>query len=129
MKEKKSAKFFCEHCGSEVKANARFCPKCGKFFAAVRCPECGKLGSVSTFKQGCPRCHYAMTKEDLYGFSDSDGNTGSDGLEHKLSRSSKRKIREAFKKHEETDDIPSWFIAFGFFAFVLVFVLFLYKCR
>ena len=42
---KKQAKFFCENCGEEVAQNARFCNKCGRFFSAVRCPQCGKVGS------------------------------------------------------------------------------------
>ncbi len=60
-------KYFCENCGEEVAANARFCPHCGKFFAAVRCPSCGHMGSANDFKSGCPRCHYAMSQEDIYG--------------------------------------------------------------
>ena len=42
---KKQAKFFCENCGEEVAQNARFCNKCGRFFSAVRCPQCGKLSN------------------------------------------------------------------------------------
>ena len=41
MASKASAKFFCESCGAEVPRNARFCKKCGRFFASVRCPNCG----------------------------------------------------------------------------------------
>ena len=52
--EKKKAKYFCEGCGSEVASNAKFCPKCGKFFAAVRCPNCGHIGTVKDFLHGCP---------------------------------------------------------------------------
>ena len=47
MDESKKAKFFCESCGSEVRANARFCPKCGK------------VGDQNLFKNGCPACGYA----------------------------------------------------------------------
>ena len=56
---KKQAKFFCENCGEEVKQNARFCNKCGRFFSAVRCPACGKIGSSHAFTNGCPACGYA----------------------------------------------------------------------
>lgn len=59
--EKKEAKFFCESCGNEVKRNAKFCSKCGKIFASVRCPKCGKVGNTEQFKAGCPRCGYAVT--------------------------------------------------------------------
>ena len=53
---KKQAKFFCENCGEEVAQNARFCNKCGRFFSAVRCPQCGKVGSSHSFVNGCPSC-------------------------------------------------------------------------
>ena len=56
----KDAKFFCESCGSEVPRNAKVCPVCGKFFAAVRCPQCGRTGTSDEFKNGCPSCGYAV---------------------------------------------------------------------
>ena len=57
---KKHARFFCENCQTEVKGNARFCGHCGRFFAAVKCPSCGKTGASHTFKNGCPQCGYAV---------------------------------------------------------------------
>ena len=63
MKKKsksKEAKFFCESCGSEVPRNSKVCPNCGKFFASVRCPQCGRIGSHDLFKNGCPTCGYAV---------------------------------------------------------------------
>ena len=67
MKKKKSkeAKFFCESCGSEVPRNSRVCPTCGKFFASVRCPQCGRIGSNDDFKNGCPTCGYAVNPDSL----------------------------------------------------------------
>ncbi|MBR1912599.1 MAG: zinc ribbon domain-containing protein, partial [Treponema sp.] len=67
MAKSTSAKYFCENCGEEVAANARFCPHCGRFFSAVRCPQCGHMGAVTSFKDGCPKCHYAMTPDDIFG--------------------------------------------------------------
>ena len=58
--KKKQAKFFCEFCDTEVPFNARFCPKCGHFFLAVRCPACGKTGDQDEFTNGCPQCGYAF---------------------------------------------------------------------
>ena len=58
----KEAKFFCESCGSEVPRQSKFCPTCGKFFASVRCPRCGKIGTNDDFKNGCPECGYAVDK-------------------------------------------------------------------
>lgn len=63
----KKPKYFCENCGEEVNARARFCPHCGKFFSSVRCPNCGHTGSVESFKKGCPSCHYAISEEELRG--------------------------------------------------------------
>ena len=59
MKNQKP-RFFCENCNAEVKRDAKFCSKCGHFFASVRCPVCGKTGNASEFKNGCPQCGYAM---------------------------------------------------------------------
>ncbi|MBQ1709784.1 MAG: zinc ribbon domain-containing protein [Treponema sp.] len=67
-KNSKEAKFFCESCGSEVPRNSRVCPTCGKFFASVRCPQCGKTGTNDDFKKGCPSCGYAVNP-DLAGSS------------------------------------------------------------
>lgn len=63
----KEAKFFCESCGSEVPRNSKVCPTCGKFFASVRCPQCGRIGSNDDFKNGCPTCGYAINPDSLYG--------------------------------------------------------------
>ena len=57
---KKKARFFCENCQTEVKGNARFCGHCGRFFAAVKCPACGKTGASHAFANGCPQCGYAV---------------------------------------------------------------------
>ena len=57
---KKKAKFFCEFCGNEVKQNDKVCQYCGKFFASVRCPNCGKTGRTEEFTHGCPACGYAV---------------------------------------------------------------------
>lgn len=69
MKKKKSkeAKFFCESCGSEVPRNSKTCPNCGKFFASVRCPQCGRIGSNEEFTNGCPTCGYAVNPDDGFG--------------------------------------------------------------
>lgn len=133
MEKKKDAKFFCENCGSEVKSNARFCPKCGKFFASVRCPQCGKMGSPSLFKKGCPRCHYAMPDADS-SLENAGHNTGSDGLEHKLSRKSKKSIARAFESYgknqeEPSGDIPSWLLIASLVTLVIVFTAVIFRCR
>lgn len=105
-------KYFCENCGEEVAANARFCPHCGKFFAAVRCPSCGYMGSVNDFKNGCPRCHYAMSKEDLYGpgqvpsfLQDKKKKNKKAKKDRKLNASSKRTQRKG-----TSNDVPTWLL-------------------
>ncbi|MDR2210186.1 MAG: hypothetical protein LBO65_01770 [Spirochaetaceae bacterium] len=53
-----AARFFCDHCGAEVRRNSDRCPRCGRIFALVRCPQCGFTGEEKLFKHGCPRCGY-----------------------------------------------------------------------
>ena len=68
----KKAKFFCEFCGNEVHQNDKVCQYCGKFFASVRCPKCGKVGRTEEFTHGCPNCGYAVRpssgKKNSFGF-------------------------------------------------------------
>jgi predicted amidophosphoribosyltransferase len=55
----KKPRYFCEHCGKEVRRDAPLCPYCGRFFSSVRCPKCGFSGDVAEFDSGCPVCGYA----------------------------------------------------------------------
>ncbi len=64
---RKKAKFFCEFCGNEVKQNDKVCTYCGKFFASVRCPNCGKTGRTEEFTNGCPACGYAVHGSSSFG--------------------------------------------------------------
>jgi hypothetical protein len=58
MKPQVKARYFCEQCGTEVRAGAAVCPSCGSIFTAVRCPECGYEGRAPEFHAGCPVCGY-----------------------------------------------------------------------
>ncbi len=51
-------RFYCENCKNEVKANARVCPHCGRWFTAVKCPQCSYTAGGEEFVRGCPRCGY-----------------------------------------------------------------------
>jgi predicted RNA-binding Zn-ribbon protein involved in translation (DUF1610 family) len=55
----KSPRFFCDNCGAEVGRDLEKCPRCGRFFASVRCPACGFTGEERLFKNGCPSCGYS----------------------------------------------------------------------
>lgn len=129
-KNKKEAKFFCESCGSEVPRNAKVCPVCGKFFASVRCPKCGKIGSADNFKNGCPFCGYAVNPI----------------LDAKLSKSSKddRKKSSKNKKSSKKNNLiffetntnstqkidsglPIW-IYFTTILVLIILVVILYSC-
>jgi len=59
-----SARFFCDNCGTEVKRNAVRCTKCGRYFAFVRCPQCGFTGEEGLFSKGCPVCGYCTTEQN-----------------------------------------------------------------
>ncbi|GHU02284.1 hypothetical protein FACS1894147_03840 [Spirochaetia bacterium] len=39
------------------------CPKCGKFFASIRCAKCGFAGDDQLFNDGCPVCGYSGAVE------------------------------------------------------------------
>ena len=58
----KSPRFFCDNCGTEVSRDQHACPKCGRFFASVRCPACGFSGEEKLFAKGCPSCGYSAPK-------------------------------------------------------------------
>lgn len=133
MSESKKAKYFCENCGAEVNANARFCPNCGKFFAAVRCPRCTYTGMIRDFKSGCPRCHYAMSKEELYGTETEENSI--DGRKHKLSRKSKSLIKKSFSiyrnknKKNIASDSPTWVLIISILVIIFLVVFILLKCN
>ncbi|MDR1373537.1 MAG: zinc ribbon domain-containing protein [Treponema sp.] len=55
----KSPRFFCENCGAEVNRDSKTCPRCGRYFASVRCPSCGFTGAEDLFTGGCPVCGYS----------------------------------------------------------------------
>jgi predicted amidophosphoribosyltransferase len=57
--------FFCDNCGAEVPRDDENCPKCGRHFASVLCPNCGFIGEISKFKGGCPACGYSSAKPPL----------------------------------------------------------------
>ena len=67
-----SPRFFCESCGAEVPRNAKACPKCGRYFASVRCPSCDFIGEEALFKGGCPVCGYSSAKGRDGGLPPSD---------------------------------------------------------
>lgn len=127
MEKQKKAKYFCENCGSEVPAKAKFCPKCGKFFSSVRCPECSYTGDTKEFIHGCPNCGYAMNKSS----SEKDQSQTADGLEHKLSLRKRLAIKSSFASYEKkshnkqiqvSGDVPYWL--FGICLVVLGIILF-----
>ncbi len=110
---RKSPKFFCEFCGTEVKRNDKFCPSCGKFFAAVKCPSCGLTGQAPVFVKGCPSCGYAVFSSSSSsvdpGFSDEKSGAG-------------KFLRKKKQRHEAggIDPLPLWVY---FFILLLAAVL------
>ena len=123
-KDKKGkALYFCENCGSEVGANARFCPKCGRFFSSVRCPKCGYTGATTAFKNGCPKCHYAMNGSFV---NSSKSNINLKNKKHFLFP--KRYSNTAINNISEDGEAPAW-LYFASIALLLFFVaLIFYKC-
>jgi predicted RNA-binding Zn-ribbon protein involved in translation (DUF1610 family) len=63
----KKPRFFCDNCGAEVAMSAKNCPRCGRFFASVRCPKCGFSGKDEDFVRGCPACGYSAAPDKAGG--------------------------------------------------------------
>ncbi|MBO8449685.1 MAG: zinc ribbon domain-containing protein [Spirochaetes bacterium] len=91
-------KFFCENCGAEVRRSDRLCPHCGKFFAAVRCPSCGRTGPAALFDRGCPSCGYAVFSGNRAGGSPAGGGKKT------AAGARKRACRRSFSP----DPLPLW---------------------
>ena len=54
----------CPNCGADVKANAKFCPECGKKIEqeSKKCPNCG--AEVKANAKFCPECGKKLTEEN-----------------------------------------------------------------
>lgn len=126
MKKSKEAKFFCESCGAEVPKNAKVCNTCGKFFASVRCPQCGRTGNTEDFNNGCPTCGYAV----------SDGNNLSGSKNIKNNHNLKNKDMSFFSsfgnskssgKNQGDSSLPVWIYVLCVFVLILLIVI-LYSC-
>lgn len=121
---KKEAKFFCESCGSEVPRKAKTCPMCGKFFASVRCPQCGRTGETEEFRNGCPTCGYAVHPE-LYG----GRNTGNIKLKNsKRYASDSGYFNKSKKKSGYVDSSLPWWIYLVSILLLVFLVIYLYSC-
>ncbi|MCF0125825.1 MAG: hypothetical protein HUJ68_08765 [Clostridia bacterium] len=136
MKKKsksKEAKFFCESCSSEVPRNAKVCPTCGKFFASVRCPKCFATGTNDDFRDGCPRCGYAINPESAAGKKSGNIILNPFGT----SQNSVRKSRQSmdwsiFNKKKSTytyaeSGLPIWVYASSVVV-LLILMICLYSC-
>ena len=102
----KEAKFFCQCCGAEVPRKSKFCPKCGKFFASVLCPNCGHTGKTSDFINGCPECGYAVN-----GSKTGNTNTAPDTTKNIKIKKNRfyLPLRNKAKKASSSDsELPAW---------------------
>ncbi len=108
---KTQPKFICENCQNVVPANAKFCPKCGRFFAAVKCPRCGKVGNSQLFKNGCPQCGYSEGKTEI----------SKQEIEKIDKILKKQKKRRAFSE----DSLPVWVYIVAFASLAVLIVLFI----
>ena len=123
--KKGEAKFFCESCGAEVPGRSKVCPVCGKFFASVRCPKCGRTGESEDFKNGCPTCGYAVITDGL--------NDNSYGQSHNYSDNSRKnkKNKKGFfsfnlgknNVHQSQDNNDSGLPVWVYILTVLVFII------
>lgn len=125
MKRNQRAKFFCENCGTEVKHDAKFCNKCGKFFYSVRCPMCGKTGNQNEFINGCPKCGYAVGSENSFHNShDTNTKNANTSVENTIRKNKniflgRRNSNYTTGKTGE-DPLPIWIYILCFLAFVTI---------
>lgn len=123
----KEAKFFCQCCGSEVPRKSKFCPKCGKFFASVLCPNCGHTGRTEDFINGCPECGYAVNgSSGVSGAKSSGQNNQTKNIKYKKNR---LYIPMGAKKSKSTGDssLPVWIYAVCLLVLGSL-VMILYSC-
>ncbi|MDD7417486.1 MAG: zinc ribbon domain-containing protein [Treponemataceae bacterium] len=112
------AKFVCENCQTIVDANAKFCPTCGKFFAAVKCPKCGKVGTTYQFKDGCPQCGYSEKK----GSSADESPIGENENMKKIDKIFRKQRK--IKRRMSDDSLPLWIYIVSFCTLPILIVLF-----
>ncbi len=120
----KEAKFFCESCGAEVPRNSKVCTTCGKFFAAVRCPKCGKTGNTDDFKNGCPSCGYAVHVD--YAGSTKNIKINNKSKFRLLSNTSSNTYKNKNIKGQD-ERLPVW-IYISCIVVLIILVLMLYSC-
>ena len=108
---KKKPKFFCDFCGNEVSQKDIFCNKCGKFFAAVRCPVCGTTGTSEKFMNGCPKCGYAFNKDPK----------GASGSEH----GSNSVFFPKKERNTSGDSLPLWVYILTAVALIIIIFVFI----
>lgn len=122
--ENKKPRFFCENCNAEVKRDARFCNKCGHFFASVKCPACGKVGSASIFKNGCPVCGYAVGDSDTSACTQKDKTSVKTSTQIKNTFKIGKKAKGNIRSKE--DSLPFWMYALTTIVLVVVVLMFCY---
>jgi len=124
----RQAKFFCESCGAEVPHNSKVCINCGKFFASVRCPNCGKTGNSSSFINGCPQCGYAVSgsKEKNYKFKNKKSKNKYSIFENN-SNNKYRSSSSNYRKNNSDSGLPLW-IYIVVVSILIVLICCLYNC-
>ena len=129
----KEAKFFCQCCGAEVPRKSKFCPKCGKFFASVLCPNCGHTGKTEDFVNGCPECGYAVGKSNgsagSGAGSDSNKKAGLTGTKNIKMKKNDLYLPLGKKKQKVAGDssLPLWIYVFCLVVLIGL-VMGLYSC-
>ncbi|UPA16506.1 zinc ribbon domain-containing protein [Borrelia coriaceae] len=106
---------FCEQCGAAVELDKAMCSNCHSRLGDLECPNCGYVGTVSAFENGCPKCGYSPFEEQV------------------KERSFKRRRRVEFRRTWNSNFLKSRFY-FGFnvsvmlylFASFLIVLLFVY---
>lgn len=116
MATKGPVKFFCEFCGSQVRAADRICPHCGSFFSQVRCPACGFQGENKLFLKGCPVCGF--------GTATSQGTAVEQGARKGTGKTAAvKKEPQGYiinRSRPKTERMPGWVLPFLVIVFLAV---------
>lgn len=107
---------FCEHCGGKVELNKSVCLNCHSKLGNLECPNCGYVGIISAFENGCPKCSYSPFEEQSQ------------------ERTFRMRQRSRFKGSKTNNDFLKSRFCFGFnvsvmlylFASFLIVLLFVY---
>jgi hypothetical protein len=109
-----------------VRPDAKVCPKCGRFFSAVRCPNCGYTGEGREFTYGCPSCGYSGTGFRGEGRRTKGREEWYDAVDLDRAEPVAGPRRSARQRHREGPPAWAWWLALGLLSITFVIMVIIY---